>query len=319
MSAVLAAAWAAGAAPVARAADPSITAPKLRSPKFPLEPSKKPALPEAPETYVAGATEPPADLTAQLVAPVAKSRSSAEETARTLKLGWFFASRTLDHSFLSNGGAFQGSFPVKTENGSPLGLQAELELWLGGLPWALTVRASGTTGNAQAVAAAPQLSAATVGEQELEGAIGVRWYGSERGRSGFSVGIEGSAWLGTALTLSPDHTLIDSDQRQLFAIVPRVAYRVFPRGARESWTAELSAAAALGVASAGGGDVRAENYRRYTLGIECMRYLADASALGMGADYDSESLTWSRTAPSILSDPVSGHEIRLRLFWSLEI
>lgn len=284
--------------------------PRLKPPRFPLEPGRKAPKPAAPETYVEGPEAPPSEINT-----VVRAEETRVQTRwRTnLQLGWIYSSQVSHHEFSTPSG---GLIPVRRDSGTPLSLGGLLSLRPPSSPVSFGVRASGSFGSAEAVASSGGLSNVQFNTQEFQAALGPSLHLLKPGIWDLRLSAEGAFRLATYATLTPSLTAIDSDNRSILSVVPGLGLGYEPH---PNWGAQAFAGYGVGLSASGSSGVTGTDYRRLQVEVEAYRYIAAQSALGLGFVYENEKVNWTQSAPVVLADSVSSSGTRLSLFWKNDL
>jgi hypothetical protein len=283
------------------------SAPRLFSPKFPLEPGKKPEQPIRPETYVAGAAAPPVAATAADDLPMAR-KGRGTRWQNSLQLGWFMANQSAKHQFSASTFA-----DVRRTNSNALSLSGRLDLRPPSILSAV-IAVETSMGRADVKVDRSAVPLTRIDVQDIRARAGARVrFTRAASDHALLAGADGAADFVSYTTLDSALAAIAVDSRRIFAVIPRLVYRYSPPS---NWSVEVIGGYSLPVSSAGSGDVKASDYRRIEAAARAIRYLDPSNALGFGAFFADEKATWTRSAPSTLSDLVATQDLRVHVFWT---
>jgi hypothetical protein len=284
--------------------------PRIKAPRFPLEPGKKPEQPINPKSYVEGADEPP--LSDAERAEIPRLARDEGKWWTLLQIGWFYGSVSSTHAFTSPR-AIPTFGSLRRTNHNLLNLAARYEARLPRLPVSLALDGAASYGTAEAGLPLAIDNITRFNAQNYRGAAGLRVHALPRRsihdiRLGADVGLQ----YFTYATLTPDLTQVDADNRNTLHVTPKIEYRVAPS---PNWNAEISGGYVIPLRTSGLGDVTVSDYQRIEGELSFLRYVETASAFGLGAVYAYEKATWSQTSPFELSDSVRTQDLSLNVFW----
>ncbi len=279
----------------------------IKPPSFPDEPEKLPEQKVDPTSYVAAPESPPGELEAEI-----PRVEHPGEWGFRLELGWLYDSVTASHRFT---GLMASS--VNSSSSNPLSAEARGRLFTSARWLDLVGSVAASVGRAEAVAGATVFAATRYDTQLFEAAVGPRVHllelaGVESASHQLDFGLDvGTSWS-SFTTLDGAQDAIDVDVRMLLGLTPKIVYRYVPSA---NWELGFGVGYGLALSSSGSGDVRAHSYHKFEAGWDALRYIERANAVGAGLSLSSESVTWDRTVPSVLTDAASTTELRLNLFW----
>lgn len=283
-----------------------LATPKISAPLFPLEPDKKMPRPLDEKSLILGPSTPPVE---KEISIPRKGRAKTQAWG-TFDVGWFYANQNADHAFSSS--VISSAQTVNRANSDALSLFLRYEILPEFVPISLILQGQLTTGTATATG----FSAGPIGTkfsvQDYRGSLGLRLHPfGRRLKSDFKIGADFGPRSESFTTLTSTQNAIDVDQRQLWVLVPKLAYL----HAWQNWSVEFSLGyEMLASSKSGSGDAQASNFKGYVGELTFIRYLSPGTALGFGAIFESEKMTWNQSTPVSLSDNLNAQDLRLLVY-----